>query len=129
LGRRLARAEILIKTLGESLQVDVGGVHVTEELDPRLGRNIAGTYRHRLDSPFAADLSYLDLYPMFIAMFHTIDERQSEPHFKELLVDLVERWRASRRKIELYAPHISAVSRHSTYVGYRVMSGPNADVV
>ena len=35
-GRELAGAEALVEALGEAFEVDVGGVHVPEEFDPRL---------------------------------------------------------------------------------------------
>jgi hypothetical protein len=37
-----------VEVLGEGLEVDVGRVHLGEELAPRLGVDVAGRHRHRL---------------------------------------------------------------------------------
>src|SRR5271168_245581 len=55
-GSKLARAEILVKTLCETFKVNVGSIHVPKELNPWLRRDIARAYRHCLDSPLAAGL-------------------------------------------------------------------------
>ena len=55
----LARAKIFVKTLCKTFEVDVGGIHVAKELDPRLRRDIARAYRHRLNSPLAAGLRHV----------------------------------------------------------------------
>jgi NAD(P)-dependent dehydrogenase (short-subunit alcohol dehydrogenase family) len=47
--RELARTEILLKSFDGDFEVDVGGVHVPQELDPWLGRDGACAHRHRLD--------------------------------------------------------------------------------
>jgi len=59
-GSEFARAEVLVKTLGKTFEVDVGGVHVPKELNPWLRRDIARAYRHRLDAPLAAGLRHID---------------------------------------------------------------------
>ena len=49
--RRQVRGGLLeVELVGEGLQVDVGGVHLREERAPRLGVDIAGGDRHRLDT-------------------------------------------------------------------------------
>jgi AbiV family abortive infection protein len=73
-------------------------------------------------SNHATKLSYLDLWPLFLKVFHAIDDRQNEPKFGELLVVLVDRWRASRRKIEGYAPpgkdfDFNVIKQAGVYVG------------
>ena len=55
-----AGAKIFVKTLGKAFEVDIGGMHVTKELDPRLRRNVASAHGHRLDAPLAAGLRYVD---------------------------------------------------------------------
>src|SRR5215467_7109849 len=37
-------------------------------------------------SSHATKLSYLDLWPIFLSIFHSIDERRNEPGFDQLLV-------------------------------------------
>ena len=47
-GSELARAEILVKSVGKAFEVNVGCVHVAKEFNPRLRRNIARAYRYGL---------------------------------------------------------------------------------
>ena len=54
------RAEPLVEALGERLQVDVGRVHVREELAPRLLADVAGGDGDVLDAPLAAGLGDVD---------------------------------------------------------------------
>jgi hypothetical protein len=58
-GAELARTQRLVEPLRESLEIDVGGVHVAEEFDARLRRDVAGAHRHRLDPARAAGLRYI----------------------------------------------------------------------
>src|SRR5687767_3678378 len=46
--------------LREAFQVDVGRIHVPEELNPWLLAKIAGTYRDGLDASLAARLGHVD---------------------------------------------------------------------
>ena len=73
-------------------------------------------------SNHATKLSYLDLWPLFLKVFHAIDDRHNEPKFDQLLVALVDRWRASRLKIEGYAPSgkdfdFNLIKQAGLYVG------------
>ena len=47
-------AELHVELVGETLEVDVGGVHLGEELAPRVDADVAGGHRHRLDPPRVA---------------------------------------------------------------------------
>src|SRR5262249_26308351 len=47
----------------ETLEIDVGGVHVAKELDPWLRADVAGAHRHRLDAAGAAGLR--DIHRIF----------------------------------------------------------------
>src|SRR5215471_3302617 len=49
-GSESARAEGLVEVLRKSLEVDIGGVHVPEEFDPRRRRYITGAYGNGLDA-------------------------------------------------------------------------------
>ena len=53
-GGQLAAADVVVEVLRETLEVDVRGVHVGEELDPRLGADVAGRDGHRLDAELVA---------------------------------------------------------------------------
>ena len=73
-------------------------------------------------SNHATKLSYLDLWPLFLKVFHANDDRHNEPKFDQLLVALVDRWRASRLKIEGYAPSgkdfdFNLIKQAGLYVG------------
>src|SRR5262249_41637529 len=56
----LARTQRLVEAVGETLQVDVGGVHVPEEFDARLRCNVAGAHRYGLDTARATSLCHID---------------------------------------------------------------------
>jgi len=58
-GSELARAEILVKSVGEAFEVDIGGVHVPKKFDPWFGRNITRADSYRLDTPLATSLRHI----------------------------------------------------------------------
>ena len=58
--RERARADLAVESLGEGLEVDVGGVHVPVELGPRFGTDLARGDGHRLDALLAARLRHVD---------------------------------------------------------------------
>src|SRR5215212_11562557 len=49
-----------VEVLGEPLEIDVGGVHVPVELDPRLGPDVAGRDRDGLDTDLVTGLRHID---------------------------------------------------------------------
>ncbi len=55
-----AGADPVVEVLGERLEVDVRGVDVRVELPPRLGADVAGGDRDRLDAPLAAGVGDVD---------------------------------------------------------------------
>ena len=59
-GAELATADLAVEALGECLEIDVGGVHVTVEVAPWLGADVAGGHRHRLDAELVAGLRGVD---------------------------------------------------------------------
>src|SRR5262245_35231305 len=59
-GSELARAEILVKSVGKAFEVDIGGVHVAKKFGPWLRRNIACAHCHRLNPPLATGLRHID---------------------------------------------------------------------
>src|SRR5215813_7266086 len=59
-GSELAGAEILVKSVGEAFEVDIGCVHVPKKFGPWFGRNIAGTDSYCLDTPPTTGLRHID---------------------------------------------------------------------
>jgi hypothetical protein len=49
-----------VEVLGEPLEIDVGGIHVPVELDPRLGPDVAGRDRDGLDTDLGTGLRDID---------------------------------------------------------------------
>ena len=54
------RAEPVVEALGERLEVDVGRVHVGEQLPPRLGADVAGGDGDVAEAPLTAGLRHVD---------------------------------------------------------------------
>src|SRR6516165_5571442 len=59
-GSELAGAEILVKSVGEAFEIDVGCVHVPKKFGPWFGRNITRADSYRPNPPLAAGLRYID---------------------------------------------------------------------
>ena len=57
---QVAGADFVVELFGETLEVDVGGVHVGVELGPRLVAHLARGDRNRLDPDRTAGLGHVD---------------------------------------------------------------------
>src|SRR6516225_8144820 len=59
-GSELAGAEILVKSVGEAFEVDIGGIHVPKKFGPWFGRNITRADSYCLDTPPTTGLRHID---------------------------------------------------------------------
>ena len=58
--REMAAADLVIETIGERLEIDVGRVHRLEEFGARFRIDVTGRYGHRLDAALATGGRHVD---------------------------------------------------------------------
>src|SRR5271166_5106618 len=57
--REFPRAEMPVEMLGETLEIDVGSIHVAEKFAPRLRTYVAGAYRYCPDCARTTGFRYV----------------------------------------------------------------------
>ncbi len=59
-GLQIARANLPVESLGECLEIDVGGIDDVEKFQPRFRANFAGGDRHRFHTDFVTGVCHVD---------------------------------------------------------------------